>query len=309
VTPFLPPKLARRVAATVAHLRRRDPRRAGFSIRLDYPLSSTDEPRYGYGRPPHPRLTELLDRYADRYRAELALLERYERDLLAIGSSRTDDPLEPYWDQYWFFGLDAISLYGFIRSRAPSRYVEIGSGLSTLFAGRAIRDGKLDTSITSVDPEPRQAVNELCQHSVRRRLEEVDLAVFDELRAGDLVLMDGSHRVFTNSDATVFFLDVLPRLPPGVLVGVHDVFLPYDYPPEWVKSYYSEQYLLAAYLLAGGGFVGPVLPCTHVLADPKRYPSRLAANPHFAGRARPWNRQVLPGVAFWFETGVSQHGQ
>ena len=53
---------------------------------------------------------------------------------------------------------------------------------------------------------------------------------------------------------------------------------------------------------AGADFVDPVLPCTHVLANPGRYPSRLAANPHFAGAARPWNRHVLPGVAFWFET-------
>jgi hypothetical protein len=305
VTPFLRPKLGRRLAAAAAaHLarQRRHPRRNGFSIRLDYPPSSTDVPRYGYGRPPHPRLAELLDCHGDRYRAELALFERYERDLLAIDRSRSDDPLEPYWDQYWFFGLDAISLYGFIRSRAPSRYVEIGSGLSTLFAARAIRDGKLGTSLTSVDPEPRHAVDALCQRSVRRPLEEIDLATFDELRAGDVVLMDGSHRLFTNSDTSVFFLDVVPRLPTGVLVGVHDIFLPYDYPPEWSSSYYSEQYLLAAYLLAGADFVEPVLPCTHVLANPGRYPSRLAANPHFAGAARPWNRHVLPGVAFWFET-------
>src|SRR5256714_11384065 len=96
VMPFLPSTLARRVAASAAHLarrRRRDLRRTGISIRLDYPLSSIDGPRDGYGRSPHPRLAELLDRYADRYRAGPPLLEPYEPDLLAIGRSRSDESL------------------------------------------------------------------------------------------------------------------------------------------------------------------------------------------------------------------------
>jgi SAM-dependent methyltransferase len=299
VTAFRP-ELARRLAG--AALRRGRHRDRGFALRLDHPPSSAEGPRYGYGRPPHPRLAELLDRHGDRYREQLALLERYKEDLLAIGRGPSDDPLEPYWDQYWFFGLDAISLYGFIRSREPSAYLEIGSGISTMFAARAIRDGGLATSITSVDPEPRQGVDALCRRAIRRPLETVDLAAFDGLGHGDVVLMDGSHRVFTNSDATVFFLDLLPRLAGGVLVGVHDVFLPFDYPPEWGSSYYSEQYLLAAYLLAEADSFRPILPCTYVLADPERYASRLVANPHFAGAPRPWNRHVLPGVAFWFET-------
>lgn len=233
---------------------------------------------------------------------QLAILERFERDLMEISRTRTGDPLEPYWEQYWLFGLDAISLYGLIRSRAPSSYVEIGSGFSTMFAARAIRDGGLDTSITSVDPEPRQGVDALCERAIRCPLEDIDVAAFDNLQSGDVVFMDGSHRVFMNSDATVFFLDVIPRLPDGVVVGIHDIFLPFDYPPEWANSFYSEQYLLAAYLLADAAFIKPILPCTYILANPDRYPSRLIGNPHFAGAARQWNRQVPSGVSFWFET-------
>ena len=63
-----------------------------------------------------------------------------------------------------------------------------------------------------------------------------------------------------NSDATVFFLEILPRLPGGVLVGIHDVFLPYDYPRDYADRYYSEQYLLAAHLIAGNPALEPVLP-------------------------------------------------
>jgi predicted O-methyltransferase YrrM len=313
VTPrdrFAPRELTRRLIRAVVDRARLGGSGSGdFTLRLDYPPSSANAPRYGFGRPPHRRLAELLEGHAERYRAQLAALEQYENDLLAIGRDRSDDPLQPYWDQYWLFGLDAISLYGIIRSRAPSSYVEIGSGFSTMFAARAIRDGGLDTPITSVDPEPRQGVDALCQRAIRRPLEEVDLAVFDHIHSGDVVFMDGSHRVFMNSDATVFFLDVIPRLNDGVVVGVHDIFLPFDYPPEWASSFYSEQYLLAAYLLAETPFIKPILPCTYILANSERYPSRLVGNPHFAEAARRWNEQVPPGVTFWFETNRPPVGE
>ena len=72
-----------------------------------------------------------------------------------------------------------------------------------------------------------------------------------ELQPGDVVFLDGSHRCFSNSDVTVAFLEVLPRLPAGVVVGIDDIYLPYDYPPDWSDRYYSEQYVLAAWLLGG----------------------------------------------------------
>jgi hypothetical protein len=173
-------------------------------------------------------------------------------------------PSEPYWRNGSFSGLDAISLYGFIRSMKPKEYVEVGSGISTKFARRAVADGSLGTRITSVDPAPRADIDALCDEVIRRPLEALDLGLFENLGARDVVLLDCSHRVFMNSDVTTFFLDVLPNLCQGVLVGVHDVFLPDDYPPEFSEFYFSEQYLLAAYLLAGGPLVQPVLACSYV---------------------------------------------
>ena len=83
-------------------------------------------------------------------------------------------------------------------------------------------------------------------------LEDVDLGLFQELGAGDMVFFDGSHRCFQNSDVTVFFLDVLPRLHEGTVVGLHDIFWPMDYPKPWIGRYYNEQYVLAAYILGMG---------------------------------------------------------
>ena len=97
----------------------------------------------------------------------------------------------------------------------------------------------------------------------------MDPAVFDQLGAGDLLFIDSSHRVLQNSDVTVLFLDVIPRLPPGVLVHVHDISLPYDYGAviEIIDRFYSEQYILAAYLLAEGNHIQVLLPSLFVSYD------------------------------------------
>jgi len=237
-------------------------------LAFEYPPAAEDSPRFGWGKPEHARLATILARgrqdYADRLRQFLSL----EEDLLRIGLDPT--PADPGWIQHppWMLALDGVSLYGFMRSRAPSRYVEVGSGNSTKFVARARRDGRLDTQITSIDPHPRAEIDELCDEVIRAPLESVDLAVFDAVEAGDIVFFDGSHRAFMNSDAVVFFLEILPSLPAGVLVGVHDILLPWDYPPQWGPRYYSEQYLLGCYLLAEGAAITPVLPCHYIGLDP-----------------------------------------
>jgi hypothetical protein len=92
-------------------------------------------------------------------------------------------------------------------------------------------------------------IDRLCDSVIRRPLEELDLSIFDDLEPGDFLFIDSSHRTFSNSDVTVVFMDVLPRLRTGVIVHFHDIFWPYDYLPEWANQYYSEQYLLHSYLL------------------------------------------------------------
>ena len=113
-------------------------------------------PRYGYGRPPHARLLEILRRDEDSYRRNLETLIGYRDDLVGIGQG--GDDAEPPWISNWLLGMDVVSIYGFLRSREPRSYVEIGSGTSTMWARRAIQDGALSTRITSIDPEPRGEV-------------------------------------------------------------------------------------------------------------------------------------------------------
>jgi predicted O-methyltransferase YrrM len=264
-------------------------------ISLEYPPTAEYRQRWGHGRPSHPQLTELLASHAGAYRATLEMIAGHRAALLEI-PLRSSDPLEPHWLNAWQPGLDAAALYGFVRSREPARYVEVGSGMSTRFAARAVRDGATSTRITSIDPMPRNEIDSICDEIVRAPLESLDPQWFDGLSAGDVLFVDNSHRVFLNSDVTAFFLDVLPRLAHGVLVGVHDVMLPDDYLPEWSDWHFSEQYLLAAWLLGGAARMRPVLAAWYA-----------SVHGEAAGILAPlWGDPRMEGVdnrgfAFWFE--------
>jgi hypothetical protein len=138
--------------------------------------------------------------------------------------------------------------------------LEIGSGNSTKFAAKARALNSRETKIISIDPNPRVEIDRLCDQVIRSPLESVDLHIFDQLSAGDILFFDGSHRVFENSDVTVFFIDILPYLKSGVYIHIHDILWPADYPPGWEKRYYSEQYMLAMILLFGREHFDIVLP-------------------------------------------------
>lgn len=238
------------------------------SIALGDAPSADPRPRWGHGRAAHAQLAEILDRHHDTSRDTLAAMVRYVDDLAKIDRDEAQaGPAEPFWRNPFLPPVDLAALYAFVRDRRPRRYVEIGSGNSTLTVHRAIRDGGLSTEIVSIDPTPRRGIDELCSRIYRQPLERVHLAEL-ELDADDLVFFDGSHRVFTGSDVVIFYLEMLPALAPGTLVGIHDILWPDDYPPEWRSLWFSEQYLLGAYLLGGTPWLRPLLPAYAATQDP-----------------------------------------
>jgi hypothetical protein len=190
-----------------------------------------------------------------------------------------------------------VALYGLISIYKPSQCIEVGSGQSTKVIHRAIRDHGLSTQLTSIDPHPRAEIDRLCNHIIRQPLEKLDLELFEKLRAGDLLFIDSSHRSFMNSDVTVFFLEVLPALAAGVLVHLHDIHLPYDYPPERAEWYYSEQYLLAASLLAGHRGYEILFPAAFVSNEPD-----LARELEGLWKRLGLDRSRVGGLSFWMRT-------
>jgi predicted O-methyltransferase YrrM len=265
----------------------------------------TLRPRWGHGLATHPQLAAVLERGRSDYAGLLEEIDRHQGVLRAIPYDAAD-PLVPRWNNFWFTSLDAAVLVALLRSRKPKNYLEIGSGNSTMFASHAIKSAALPTVISSIDPRPRAEVDALCQRKIRAPLEDCAVAVFDELNAGDILFLDSSHRVFMNSDVTAFFLDILPRLKPGILIHVHDIFLPADYPPDWNQSLFAEQYLIAAMLLCGAPPFRVVFPSYFISTD-KDLGARARAllEPRGASKTIPFNypnaAKTLPS-SFWIET-------
>jgi predicted O-methyltransferase YrrM len=230
-------------------------------INLDYEINP--KPRWGFGKPVHREINDILSKGDEFYKKMLESFLQFKERLTKIDLEQQND-IEPAWNAGSIPGLDIISLYSFVSLFKPKTYLEIGSGNSTKFARRAIKDDNLQTNIISIDPQPRREIDAICDEIYRCPLEDVDLSVFDRLERNDIVFFDGSHRSFQNSDVTTFFIDILPRLKSGVLVEIHDIFLPFDYSPEWADKCYSEQYLLACYLLGKTNMFAIVLPNMYV---------------------------------------------
>ena len=156
------------------------------------------------------------------------------------------------FDNAYFNGLDAAVYYSLIRHLQPQRIIEIGGGYSTRIADKALTQNKKGQLIC-IEPYPEERLvgAELNVEIVRKRVEDVDVDFFSCLEANDILFIDSSHTVKFGSDVCYEFLEILPRLNPGVWVHVHDIFFPHDYPAEWLldrRLALNEQYLLEAFL-------------------------------------------------------------
>ena len=201
-------------------------------------------------RPPYHAIEALLRSRGDAFHSFLSTIDGFAADLERIGA---EAPPAPRWTQDWFPRLDAAAAYALVRSVKPRRIVEVGAGHSTRFVVRAIRDGGLATTVTAIDPAPRADLSRLPVTVVPSTVQEARDDVFADLEAGDVLMIDSSHILVPGSDVDLLLNRVLPSLPAGAVVHVHDVFLPDDYPRDWAWRGYNEQLGLAP-LLFGGAF-------------------------------------------------------
>jgi hypothetical protein len=249
--------------------------------------------RYG-SRTPHPQLSELLHKKRDDYAAFIDSMGALREDFNAIATEGSYSNITPFWLNTWFAPLDAMALQTMLWRHRPKLFVEIGSGMSTKFAHHTVEKRALKTRMVSVDPQPRNQIDRLVDRTVRAPLESVNLENFNYLRADDILFLDSSHRSFQNSDVTVFFLDILPRLAPGVIVHVHDIYLPYDYPAGHLGRLWNEQYLLATALLFGSNAFEVLFPSWYVSQE-----KELSAQIARKFRTGQFSGVSLHGVSFW----------
>ena len=158
----------------------------------------------------------------------------------------------PTWKKH-FSGVDGALLYSMIRKYQPNRVVEVGSGGSTLISAAALRKNN-QGRIVAIDPYPRMEIRSSLEglgEVVEERVELLPLSFFGDLQANDILFIDSSHTVRIGGDVVYEICEIIPRLKPGVIVHLHDIFLPKHYPREWVLKrniFWAEQYLLQAFL-------------------------------------------------------------
>jgi hypothetical protein len=180
-------------------------------------------------------------------------------DELSDVPQETSDPAVYCWNNPFWNNADALVQYGLVRSRRPRRVVEVGCGWSSFLLARALErnqtEGAPRTEVVQIEPYPSpEVLGGLPAHWTLHRtiLQRAPLTAFDELGENDVLFYDGSHCSKTASDVNWFFFRVLPRLRSGVLIHVHDVFFPNDYPWDWIfgrGQSWNEQYLLQAFLM------------------------------------------------------------
>jgi hypothetical protein len=177
-----------------------------------------------------------------------------------FASEPSGDPHEYHTQQTTYPELDAFVLHAMLRYLKPNRLIEIGSGFSSPVSARVNREllGSR-ISMTCIDPDPPQYLVEGgpgISDLRTERIQETPLDLFDELGHNDVLFVDTSHVVKTGGDVPWIYNQILPRLNPGVVVHVHDAFVPGEYPPRWVLEgwAWNEIYLIQSFLAFNWAF-------------------------------------------------------
>lgn len=280
-------------------LLRRTARRLGYHlVQASYysPIPDLDQlPPDIWDRPsPMPGVDLRVD-------AALELLEGPLRPFLEEFAPPADPPGTARGYHYanpMYGTLDGEVLYALVRHRKPGRILEIGAGYSTLCIAEALerneREGHAAVHVVA-DPYPAPALA-----NVRDRIElraetaeSLTEADFAALGPGDVLFVDTTHTLRPGGDVVRLLLERIPSLSAGVLVHIHDIFRPFEYPrvlPEVYGVYWQEHYLVQAFLAFNDSW--RVVCPNHALA--RLYPDRIAALlPSFSEAAAP--------SAFWLE--------
>ncbi|MDB5393581.1 MAG: class SAM-dependent methyltransferase [Rhodospirillales bacterium] len=193
---------------------------------------------------------------------QIALAARldYAEELLAFPLEKPSETEFGFHNGYYEAG-DAEMLYDFMRFFKPRRLLEVGCGQSTLIARQAIAKNKAEDSAYTcehicIEPYERPWLEKLGIEIVRQKVELCPVALFESLGENDILFIDSSHVLRPQGDVSHLYLSVLPRLSPGVIIHVHDVFTPRDYLEQWVEEgrLWNEQYVLEAFLSCNDQF-------------------------------------------------------
>lgn len=173
---------------------------------------------------------------------------------------------EIHTDSAYASNGDGAILYGMVRELKPERILEVGSGFSTSIACAALERNKVEDNrpgeIIAIEPYPDEGLKELVDNSnnvtlIQSKVEVTQPEVFEKLKSGDILFIDSSHVIKMGNDVHYLYLSVLPKVPVGTIIHIHDIRFPCDYPKEWVleaRLFWTEQYLLQMFLAFNDSF-------------------------------------------------------
>jgi Methyltransferase domain len=207
----------------------------------------------------------------------------------------TDCPYDYYFNNPQFGGTDGVTLYCMVRHLKPRLVVEVGSGYSSMVTAAAARRNKT-TQLVCIEPFPPPILREGfpgLTTLIAEEAQNIEVSFFEQLERDDILFIDTSHVVKTGGEVNYLFLDVLPRIKPGVVVQVHDIFFPLEYPRHWVLEmlrFYNEQYLLQAFLAFNSEFE-VVLSSSYLAYKHKEELKRTFPNSPWWGGTSLWMRR------------------
>jgi hypothetical protein len=176
-------------------------------------------------------------------------------ELRDVPLKRPEGAVEYCWDNHFWNSSDALVQYGILRGLKPGKVTEVGCGWSSLLMQRALEKNEIPCDVIQIEPYPnREIFKQLPAAWIHNEciLQRAPMSAFERLQAGDICFYDGSHCAKTASDVNWFFFEILPRLAPGVVIHIHDIFLPEPYPDPWIferGQTWNEQYILQAFLM------------------------------------------------------------
>jgi len=189
----------------------------------------------------------------------------FKKEYDKFPAHETDVPHQYFTHNRAIEAVDGEILYCMIRYFKPRRIVEVGSGYSTYLTAQAILhntnyDDHDPCELTAIEPYPNKILKKGFNGLTRllsKPVQEVTLHEFTKLRENDMLLIDSSHVLKIGSDVQHEYLEILPRLNKGVIISIHDIFLPWEYRKDWVlrhHRFWNEQYLLQAFLMFNDSF-------------------------------------------------------
>lgn len=225
----------------------------------------------GHFYSPYPDLTEMERRKAeifDRSKRPISGIDIRESEQLTLLAELAKHYKKfPYTtkqqgDLRYFNGLnaysytDAIILFCMLYKFKPSRVIEIGSGYSSalMLDFKEVFAPKLDLTCIEPYPDLLQSLTKKEDTKNYKLIDEplykVDLGVFKNLKSGDFLFIDSTHVSKAGSDVNQIYFDILPKLKKGVIIHIHDIFYPFEYPFDWIKETraWTEAYLVHAFL-------------------------------------------------------------